>query len=180
MKGLLLAALLLSALSMPPAPSEPAVWEDCAAPGGYAACECCNPSAYIATDEEVDALARLLYGEAQSCTVAEQAAVVWCVLNRVDSGDEYFPDTVMGVVTQPNQFFGYSRDYPVLPELVEVAEDVLRRYNVERSGIDSVGRVLPREYLYFSGDGVRNYFTVDYGGTDVWDWGMLSPHREGP
>ena len=32
-----------------------------------------------------EALARLIYGEARSCCVEEQAAVVWCVLNRMDS-----------------------------------------------------------------------------------------------
>ena len=202
---LLAAALLLSALTAPPEPVERAVWQDCAALGGYAAlldsslaaspltdvasplrgemrrppCEGCNPPAYIVTDAEVEALARLLYGEARSCTVEGQAAVIWCVLNRVDSGDPYFADTVMGVVTQPSQFFGYHKDYPVLPELVEVAEDVLMRWNVEHSGIvENPGRVLPREYLYFSGDGAHNYFTREYNGDDVWDWSLWSPYRD--
>lgn len=164
-RAFLLAALLplLAALS---APSEPPIWQDCSAPE------------YIFTSKEVEALARLIYGEARSCCVEEQAAVVWCVLNRMDSEDPYFPDTVMGVITQPSQFFGYSEDYPVLPELVEVAEDVLRRWNAEAAGVEDAGRVLPREYLYFSGDRVRNYFTVGYGDTEVWDWGLWSPYRD--
>ena len=167
MKSLLLAAaLLLTSLTAPLTPAEREVWQDC------------NPPAYIATDAEVEALARLIYGEARSCCVEEQAAVVWCVLNRMDSEDPYFPDTVMGVVTQPSQFFGYRRDYPVLPEVVEVVEDVLMRYDAEQSGIESVGRVLPREYLYFSGDGAHNYFTVSYNDDNVWDWSLYSPYRD--
>lgn len=84
----------------------------------------------------------------------------------------------MGVVTQPSQFSGYSRDYPVLPELVEVVEDVIMRYDVERTGIERVGRVLPREYLYFSGDGAHNYFTCSYNDDNVWDWSLYSPYRD--
>ena len=167
MKSLLLAAVvLLTSLTAPPEPVERVVWEDC------------NPPAYIATDAEVDALARLLYGEARSCDVEGQAAVVWCVLNRMDSEDPYFPDTVMGVSTQPSQFFGYSEDYPVLPELVEVAEDVLMRWNIEKSGIEDAGRVLPREYLYFSGDGTQNYFTREYNDDEAWDWPLRSPYKD--
>lgn len=150
------------------------------APGEFEAWQDCDAPEYIFTQADVDALARLVYGEARGCDVEGQAAVVWCALNRVDSDDPYFPDTVMGVVTQPGQFFGYRESHPVLPELVKVVEDVLMRWSAERSGIENVGRVLPREYLYFSGDGERNYFTVTYAGGDVWDWSARSPYREIP
>lgn len=60
----------------------------------------------------------------------------------------------------------------------EVEEDVLMRYDAERTGIESVGRVLPREYLYFSGDGTHNYFTVSYNDDNVWDWSLYSPYRD--
>lgn len=166
MKGLKLAAalLLMATLAAFTAP-EPPLWQDCNAPE------------YIFTDAEVDALARLLYGEALNCTVEGQAGVVWCVLNRMD--DERFPSNVIDVITQYNQFFGYRKSNPVLPELVEVVEDVLMRYNVEQSGIvDNPGRVLPREYVFFSGDGNQNYFTVTYAARDVWDWSAWSPYRE--
>lgn len=138
----------------------------------------CNTPEYIPTQGEIDALARFLYGEARNCSIEGQAAAVWCVLNRVDSDDPYFPDTIIDVVTQPNQFFGYNKHHPVIPELAGIAEDVLLRYSAERSGIEDVGRVLPREYLYFSGDGYQNYFTVTYGTTDVWDWSSYNPYSE--
>lgn len=139
-----------------------AVWRDC------------DAAEHIA---EVDALARLVYGEARDCDVEGQAAVAWCVLNRVD--DERFPDTVIDVITQYSQFFGYREDNPVLPELVEVVEDVLMRYNVEKSGVaENPGRVLPKEYVFFSGDGNQNFFTVAYAARDAWDWSLRSPYRE--
>lgn len=150
--------------SAEPTPAEPPLWQDC------------NVPEYTFTQAAVDALARLVYGEARNCDIEGQAAVVWCVLNRMD--DERFPDTIMDVITQQSQFFGYKESYPILPELVEVVEDVLMRYSVERSSGESAGRVLPREYVYFSGDGTANYFTTAYASMDVWDWSLRSPYRE--
>lgn len=103
---------------------------------------------YIPDAAEVEALAKMLYGEARGVTSdTEKAACVWCVLNRVD--DPRFPDTVLEVVAAPYQFAGYSADYPVLPELRKIAADVLTRYHEEKSGADNVGRVLPAEYCFF-------------------------------
>lgn len=60
---------------------------------------------------EVDALARTLYGECRGCSELQQRAVAWTIFNRVDS--EQFPDTVIEVITQPSQFFGYKESFPV-------------------------------------------------------------------
>lgn len=66
--------------------------------------------AYIPDAAEVEALAKMLYGEARGVVSdTEKAACVWCVLNRVD--DPRFPDTVLEVVAAPYQFAGYSADY---------------------------------------------------------------------
>lgn len=147
-----------------PVTAEEPLWQDC------------NVPEYTFTQADVDAIARMIYGEARNCNVESQAGAVWCVLNRVD--DPRFPDTALGVVTQQDQFFGYSESHPVLPELVAVVEDVLMRYSAERSGVEDVGRVLPQEYLYFSGDGTRNYFTVTYASSEVWDWTLRSPYKD--
>lgn len=128
------------------------------------------------SETPAECLARMLYGEVRGCTTTEQAAAVWCALNRVDAPD--FPDDVVGVVTQPHQFQGYDPDHPVLPELLAVAEDVLARRSIEDGCLGSVGRVLPAEYLYFSGDGRHNYFRTDYIGGETWDWGLESPYEE--
>lgn len=88
---------------------------------------------YIPDAAEVEALAKMLYGEARGiASDMEKAACVWCVLNRVD--DPRFPDTVLEVLEAPYQFAGYSADYPVLPELATLAADVLIRYHAERDG----------------------------------------------
>ena len=77
--------------------------------------------------EDVEAIARTLYGECRGAeTVAEQEAVAWVILNRLDAG---YADTVLGVVSAPGQFAGYSPEHPLWPELVEVARRVLKMHH---------------------------------------------------
>lgn len=114
--------------------------------------------------EDVEAIARTLYGECRGVeSEAEKEAVAWVILNRVDAG---YADTVLGVVSAPGQFAGYSPEHPLWPELVEVARRVLTLHHREQLG-ESVARVLGPEYLWFSGDGVRNYFRCEYDGERV-------------
>ena len=118
--------------------------------------------------EDVEAIARTLYGECRGVeTVAEQEAIAWVILNRLDAG---YADTVLGVVSAPGQFAGYSPEHPLWPELVEIARRVLTMHHREQRG-ESVERVLPREYLWFSGDGVRNTFRDAYGGGNLMVFG---------
>ncbi len=132
---------------------------------------------YIPDAAEVEALAKMLYGEARGiASDMEKAACVWCVLNRVD--DPRFPDTVLEVLEAPYQFAGYSADYPVLPELATLAADVLIRYQAERDGETNVGRVLPAEYLYFTGDGRNNHFTIGWKDAETWDWSLQNPYDD--
>lgn len=111
------------------------------------------------TDADVTACAKMLWGEARGCTRDNQAMAVWCVCNRVD--DPRFPDTILGVVAQPSQFYGYSPDFPVTDELYAVAIDVLTQWSLEKQGV-TVERELPSTYLWFTGDGVQNHFRATY------------------
>lgn len=104
---------------------------------------------------EAEYIARTLYGEARGCSETEQAAVVWCILNRVDEG--IWGEGVIGVITRPGQFAGYSANHPVWPELYEIAQEVLAQWRLEHNG-ETVERVLPREFVYFSGNGSYNVF----------------------
>ena len=124
---------------------------------------------------DVEMLARLTWGEARGCTTTEQAAVMWCVLNRVDSEDPLFPDTIQEVITQKNQFHGYNINNPIWPELEDLARDVLMRWLTNEEG-----RVLPPEYCWFSGDGSHNYFRDAYGlkKANIWDWSLESPYED--
>lgn len=111
------------------------------------------------TEADVTALAQMLYGEARGCTVDNQRKCVWCVLNRVD--DARFPDSIIGVVSQPGQFYGYSADFPVWDNLYAVALDVVQRWAAEKQGAEVV-RELGSEYLWFTGDSVENHFRAVY------------------
>lgn len=128
---------------------------------------------------EAEYIAKALYGEARGCSTTEQAAVVWCILNRADGESGLWPDGIIEVVTQENQFQGYAPEHPVLPELYDLAMDVLGRWQREKAGEADVGRVLPESYCFFDGDGKHNYFRQEFEGGQTWDWSVETPYREG-
>ena len=109
---------------------------------------------------EVTALAQTLYGECRGCSELQQRAVCWCVFNRVDS--EQFPDTVLGVVSQKNQFFGYKTTFPVTDELYQLAYDCMVDWH------NGENRVFGPEFLYFTGNGRINVFRTGYNSGEVW------------
>lgn len=122
---------------------------------------------------DAEYLANVTWGEARGCSVTEQAAVMWCVLNRVDS--PLYPDSVGEVVTQRAQFNGYSDNNPITQEMIQLANSVLTYWY----GGDDSGRVLPKEYLYFTGDGKHNYFYTTWeSNATAWDWSLPSPYEE--
>ena len=123
-------------------------------------------------------IAKTVYGEAMVCGTTERAAVVWCILNRADDARDATPAGVIAVVTKPYQFHGYAADHPLLPELEELALDVIERWLDEKDGETEVGRVLPREYLFLTGDGKHNHFRTEWDGGQVWDWSLQSPYEE--
>lgn len=129
------------------------------------------------TDADAQYIAKTIWGEARGCSKMEQAAVAWCILNRVDNENPYFPDTISGVVKQPSQFTGYCGRNPVDDELLELANDVLARWEQEKNGETDVGRVLPERYLYFGGNGRHNRFRTQSGWDDVWDWSCENPYE---
>lgn len=140
-----------------------------------------EPEIEINIDQtHAEMLAKLVWGEARNCTKTEQAAVMWCVLNRVDSTSADFRDTISTVITQPNQFY-YSYTFPLEEDLLELACDVLTRWHIEKETgeIDS-GRVLPKEYCYFGGDGDKNWFrdTYEFKNATIWDWSLESPYED--
>lgn len=127
-------------------------------------------------NNEVAYIAKTVYGEARGCSKTEQAAVVWTILNRVDSDLAYMPDDIISVVTQPEQYHGYNPNHPVTDEIVSLVEDVIGRWNDEKNGVENVGRVLPKNYLWFYGDGRHNHFTDAWRGGNKWDWSLESPY----
>ncbi|MCC8014068.1 MAG: cell wall hydrolase [Eubacterium sp.] len=137
--------------------------------------ECQN---VVVDSSQIHYLAQVLYGEARGVkSTTEKAAVAWVVLNRVDSSD--FPNSVYGVLTQKNQFNGFSESNPDDPELIAIASDVLKRWYREHNGETSVGRVIPDDYYYFCGDGSgeKNNFTRTLN-SGLWDWSLESPYED--
>lgn len=126
---------------------------------------------------DADILAKVMYTECRGVkSDTEKAAVAWCVLNRVDHPD--YPNTIREVVTQSGQF-AWNKNAPVTIELLTLAQDVLLRWELEKLGQGDVGRVLPKEYIYFAGDGEENRFRATFrGSTYYWDWAMESPYEE--
>lgn len=144
----------------------------------YEAEETVQEETVLPYDEEtIEVLCKVVYGESRGCDKTQQAAVIWCILNRMDS--DKFPNDVVAVVTQKNQFEGYSSKFPVTDEIKELVLDVLGRYEQEKAGTENVGRVLPNDYLFFhsAGNGT-NLFRQNYKSKTIWDWSWGTPYGD--
>lgn len=130
----------------------------------------------VVWDDDAVMIAKTIGVEAPYCSTMEQAAVAWCILNRVD--DPRFPATVRENVTptSPRQF-AYYPDTPLRDDLYALALDVLGRWEREKNGEIDVGRVLPSEYLYFWGDGKHNHFRINESDQVYWDWSWEDPYE---
>lgn len=129
---------------------------------------------------------------AYSTARAEQAAVIWCILNRVDydypdlfQGDH--GDTAVAIVTEckaPYQF-AYNINKEPYAGHEQLAFDVLCRWVLEHYGVLSdVGRTLPDNYKWFyaAGDGWHNVFRTTFEQGDdcqYWDWSLPDPYEAG-
>lgn len=123
---------------------------------------------------DIELIGRTIWGEAGGVeSEAERAAVAWCILNRVDAWDM----TIEDVVTAPHQFYGYRTDGTCPQEHLDLAEDVLSRWESEKLGTCASGRTLPAGYLYFTGDGSRNHFTKEWGSSETWTWVLPNPYK---
>lgn len=127
------------------------------------------------TEQDAIDIAKVLYHECRGVpSKTEQACVAWTVLNRVDKHDS----TVYSIVRAPYQFAFYE-NAPVWNELLDLAYDVLERWNREKNGETDVGRVLPKEYTFFSGRNGHNYFRDSYKGEyNIWDYSLNSPYQD--
>lgn len=133
-----------------------------------------QPHVMYYKESDIVMLAKLMYQECGGVlSDTEKACVPWTVLNRVDEYDK----TISEVITAKDQF-AYYESKPVDDALYKLAEDVLIRWNNEKNGEDDVGRVLPRDYLWFSGDGEHNHFRNAYKGHfSTWDYSLETPYE---
>lgn len=121
-------------------------------------------------------IAQCLWGECRGAVPMHKAAVVWCILNRVDSWGGSGEKAIIDTITAKNQFTGWHKWNPIWENLEEVAIDVLGRWELEKLGETNVGRVLPKGYCWFLGYGGVNHFRNAYRNGKEWDWSLPNPY----
>lgn len=140
-----------------------------------------NGNEYVSyyTYSDVEMLAKVAYSESRGVnSPLEISCIMWTILNRLDEGS--YGDTIEEVITQPNQF-AYDPNNPMETDhgidLFAIASDVLRIWNDEKNGIETLGRTLPSDYLWYGGDGEHNYFRNSFGfDGDIWDYSLYNPY----
>lgn len=91
---------------------------------------------------EAEYISKVIYGTAKNHTANDQKAVVWCILNRVESAG--YPDTIQGVCEQSKQWMGYSSDNPVLEDIYDLALAELKTW------YNDGHRPMSKDYIYLS------------------------------
>ena len=114
----------------------------------------------LARLQDIDALAQTVWGEARGCDPEEQRLVVWCILQRTD--DPRWPDTILDVITQANQFCGYHTDNPIDPSHWALCAAELTRWmqGDPPPTLEPYASTAP--YFFFDGDGKHNYYRELY------------------
>lgn len=103
--------------------------------------------------EDAELLAKAAHGEYRGLNDEEVLAVYWCIFNRVDAAGYGMGNSIEYVLTFPHQFLGYSPDNPVDDRLIDLACEALTAWETEKlTGELSEERVIPSEYLWFSGN----------------------------
>ena len=93
-------------------------------------------------EKEAEYISKVVYGTARNHSVNDQKAVVWCILNRVESAG--YPDTVQGVCEQPKQWMGYSEDNPVMESIYDMVLEILKSWH------NNGHRPMGKEFVFLS------------------------------
>ena len=65
------------------------------------------PPMKVFTEEELEMVAKTVWGVARGCSDIQREAVVWCILNRVD--DNRFPDSIIGSLRNPGSLVATTK-----------------------------------------------------------------------
>jgi hypothetical protein len=107
-------------------------------------------------EREAEHISKVVYGMGRNHSVNDQKAIVWCILNRVESAG--FPSTITEVCQQPQQWIGYSDDNPVLTEIYDMVLSILKDWH------NNSHRPMDKSYVYLSWSSdeilLRNTFEV--------------------
>lgn len=107
------------------------------------------PTPWEPDPADIAYVSRTIWGETRGCPTEEQEGTGWCIILRKRSS--LFPDTIEGVVLQPNQWQGYSPNNPAEP-FRDMARDILIRDHNGEAG------PLPEGFFWCSGDGKHQTF----------------------
>ena len=135
------------------------------------------------TEDEYRLLAELMTCEAQVVVwggvkwgvspYCRIAAVAWTVFNRLDAG---YGDTIEEVIKAPYQY-AWRPGIQAPDWMMDLARDVGEAWWQEKQ-TGSSRRVIPADYLWFSGDGRENHFRNQYKGGTEWNWSLPDPYEE--
>lgn len=133
----------------------------------------------VISEADEERIAKMLYGEDRRNPTYMRAAVVWCVYNRMDASNRPISEDIVHDI-----FHGYRDGNPVEPWAVSIVRDVTIRYVLEKNGFKNVGRVLPKEYMWFEeleGETVNTFKTtirISDPECKRWDWSLPSPYAD--
>ena len=108
-----------------------------------------------ALKEQATALAKVVWAEARSCPPEEQALVCWTAFQRVD--DPRWPDTLIGVLTQPRQFI-YREGSPVDAAIYALCVEEISKWARGDAPPTHAIYAPTTPYYFYDGDGSHNYF----------------------
>lgn len=141
-------------LLIAPVPLETSV----CAPNTYPSQQSVLNAAMEATpDDLVETAALLAWGEYSGSDYAQRTAPIWCACNRADAWG-----LPLDEVMHSDAFHGLRTEREVPAEWYDLARETLARWELEKAGYIDVGRTLPSEYLYFSGNGEYNTYRTEY------------------
>ena len=131
----------------------------------------------VISERDEELLAKMLWGEDRENPMYMRAAIIWCVYNRMEAGN-----TPISEMINHDIFPGYFEEAPVKQWAIDIIRDVTIRYVLELNGFKDVGRVLPKEYLWYEQlPGHRHHtFKTTLKIADpncvIWDWSLPSPY----
>lgn len=107
-------------------------------------------------EEEADYISKVIYGMAKDHNINDQRAVIWAIINRVESSG--YPDTVKAVCQQPKQWIGYDDENPVLSSIYDTVMTELKLWHNDNR------RPMDKSFVFLSWSSkeilLRDTFTV--------------------
>lgn len=105
------------------------------------------------SESEIRLVAALIHCEGRGSSQLGYRAIASVVLNRVMNSSGWFPNTVEGVIFQPGQFAGYTKEYldSVTPNSAALA--------AARYVFGTHGATLPKKVLFYRASSCGYYWT---------------------